>query len=168
MTKWWSLKKKILRFSAYYSWVSLNAISLSFPPVLGQFLGAPHQSLYYGSTCEVNRIINWEWYFEGLLNTQAQYKMHIRFSKIMLNAVPEGDVQSLNCRPFCTMEWTLWHSQAITSVQAGPEELEWMHRWNPRADSALGTGSTWASMDGRTTGRSAIFFKRGLYFDPPL
>lgn len=114
-----------------------------------------------------------EWCFEGLLNIQAQYKMYMRFfsPKIMLNAVPVTGCATVETAGLSkAIEWTLWQSQTITSMQAEVEEQEWMHRPGEGqgliVDLALVQHGL--AMDGRTYGRSTLFFRIEQYLDPLL
>lgn len=142
-------RKKIFRLSTHYSWLRQHGISLTFlPPGFWQFLHVPHLCLSYGSTREVNRMINREWCFEGLLNTQAQCKRHRRLPlpPIRLSAVPETGCATVETAGLSTATgWTFWQSQARQHAgRAGGTGKDAQARGGPGADSGLGPGSPWA------------------------
>ena len=98
--------------------------------------------------------------------------VHEIFSpKIMLNAVPVTGCAIVETAGLSkAIEWTLWQSQAITSMQAEVEEQEWMH--SPGEGQGLRVVLALVqhglAMNGRTYGRSTLFFRIEQYLDPLL
>lgn len=75
-----------------------------------------------------NSRINWEWCFGGLLNAQSNIWCKYNFSKIMLNAVPERDVQLLDCRPFQSNGMNTLAEPSRNKHAGRAGGTRWMHR----------------------------------------
>lgn len=88
---------------------------------------------------------SWRIIYQGLyLKSSWILKPSIRctcnFSKIMLNAVSVMGCAIVETAGLSkAMEWILWQSHAITSMQVELEKLEWMHR----PGEAQGLIGTW-------------------------
>lgn len=63
------------------------------------------------------------------LECSIQYMMQVQFFQNCAQCYSWKGCATVDTASLSkAMEWTLWHSQAITSMQAEPEEPGWMHR----------------------------------------
>lgn len=114
-----------------------------------------------------------EWCFEGPLNIQAQYKMYMRFF------FPPNHAQCCscnrmgncwNCRPFQSnrMNTLAKPGHNKHAGRGRGTRMNAQARWRPRADSGLGTSSTWAGNGWEDLWKVYSFLQNRTVPWPPL